>query len=94
MQNRQKHRRNIIWFNPSFSKNVATGTGKKFLKIIYSEFSNDHPLHKMINRNTTKMSYCCMTNMRRITQRHSKPVLQKKKATHESATVDSQWKVL
>ena len=30
--------RNIIWFNPPFSQNVKTSTGKIFLKLIKKTF--------------------------------------------------------
>ena len=56
-RNRQ---RNIIWYNPPFSKNVSTNIGQIFLKIIDEEFPAGHPLHKIFNRNTVKISYSCM----------------------------------
>ena len=39
-------RRNITWYNPPFSKNVATNVGKKFLRIVKESFSTEHPLRK------------------------------------------------
>ncbi len=39
-RNRQ---RNIIWYNPLFSKNVSTNIGQIFLKIIDEEFPAGHP---------------------------------------------------
>jgi hypothetical protein len=37
--------RNIIWYNPRFSKNVSTSIGQTFLNIIDDEFPADHPLY-------------------------------------------------
>jgi len=56
-------RRNIIWFNPPFSKHVATNIGRQFIKIISKVFHSNHPLRKIINRNTLKLSYFCMPNI-------------------------------
>ena len=49
--NRKRHRkRNITWFNPPFSNNVSTNTGRKFLNLIDKHFSRDHKLHPICNR--------------------------------------------
>ena len=59
-QNNNKKKRagrNITYFNPPFSKNVATNIGKKFLQILDKNFPKQDPLHKLFNRNTVKMSY-------------------------------------
>ena len=50
----QNHRRNIIWYNPPFSKNVSTNIGQTFLRIIDDEFPANHCLRKIFNRNTVK----------------------------------------
>ncbi len=68
-RNRQ---RNIIWYNPPFSKNVSTNIGQIFLKIIDEEFPTEHPLHKIFNRNTVKISYSCMPNIKQIMDGHNK----------------------
>ena len=47
---RRNRHRNIIWYNPPFSKNVATSVGRTFLQ--------------MFNRNTVKISYGCMPNLK------------------------------
>ena len=58
--------RNITWFNPPFSANVSTNIGAKFLRIIDTCFPKAHILHKIINRNTIKVSYRCMPNMKQV----------------------------
>ena len=68
-------KRNIIWFNPPFSQHVKTNIGKEFLKILDKNFPKQHKFHKLFNRNTVKISYCCMENMATIIQRHNSKVL-------------------
>lgn len=67
--------RNIIWFNPPYSANVATNIGHKFLKIIDDSFPPSHPLRKICNRNTLKLSYSCMPNVDNIIASHNKYLL-------------------
>ena len=67
----------IIWFNPPYSANVATNIGHKFLKAIDECFPLSHPLHKILNRNTLKLSYSCMQNMHNLISTHNKSVIAK-----------------
>ena len=70
--NRKRNRhRNVTWFNPPFSTNVQTNIGAKFLKIIDTCFPPCHPLYKIINRNTVKVSYRCMPNMSQVLTSHN-----------------------
>ena len=59
--------RKIIWFNPPFSSNVKSnvggGGGGQFINLIGKHFPTGHKLHKIFNKNTTKVSYSCMANM-------------------------------
>ena len=66
--------RKITWFNPPFSANVSTNIGAKFLRIIDTCFPPTHMLHKIINRNTIKVSYRCMTNMNKILSKHNSKI--------------------
>ena len=56
-QPRRNRQRNIIWFNPPFSKNVSTNIGRDFLSLIDKHFPPHHKLHKIFNRNAVKVSY-------------------------------------
>ena len=67
--------RNIIWFNPPFSKNVKTNIGKIFLKLIKKDFPNHHRLHKIFKLNTIKLSYSCMSNMSSFIKQHNRNIL-------------------
>ena len=64
--------RNVKWFNPPYSANVATNIGHNFLKAIDECFPSSHPLHKILNRNTLKLSYSCMPNMHNLISAHNK----------------------
>ena len=59
----RQRRRNITWFNPPFSKNVATNVGRSFLRLIDKHFPKSSKLNRIFNKNTLKISYCCMPNM-------------------------------
>ena len=62
--NKQRSTRNVTWFNPTYSENVATNIGRKFFHLIDRSFPPGHKLHKLLNRNTEKLSYSCMPNLR------------------------------
>lgn len=76
---RRKRKRNIIWFNPPFSKTLSTNIGAKFLQLLDKEFPATHILHSIFNRNTVKISYSCTKNMKSIIDSHNKLIL----ANHE-----------
>ena len=67
--------RNIIWFNPPYSKNVVTKAGHYFLKLFDKHFPRHHKLHKIFNRNTVKVSCSCTKNIKSIINCHNKKVL-------------------
>ena len=73
---KQKNRkRNIIWFNPPYSKNVVTKVGNYFLKLLDKHFPRQQKLHKIFNKNTVKVSYSCTKNIKSIINSHNKRVL-------------------
>ena len=53
---KRKRQRNILWFNPPYSKTVKTKIGKFFLQLIKKHFPKEHKFHKIFNRNTLKLS--------------------------------------
>ena len=72
---RSRHRgRRRTYFNPPFSVNVETNVAAKFLKIIDSCFPPSNPLHKIFNRNTVKVSYSTMPNMKQTISMHNAKV--------------------
>ena len=70
--------RKITWINPPYSANVATNIGAKFLRIVDKCFPPAHPLSKIINRNTVKISYRCMPNMSQLLAKHNSKVRNQK----------------
>ena len=70
----KQQKRNIIWFNPLFSKNVATKIGRYFLNPIDKHFSRDHKFHKTFNRNNIKVSYSCLPNIKSTIKSHNNKI--------------------
>ena len=67
--------RKVTWFNPPFSLNVKTNVGATFLKMIKEYFPPNHKLHKICNKNTLKISYRTMPNMRKHVSKHNNKIL-------------------
>ena len=72
---KKNRKRNTTWYNPPWDSNIKTNLGKKFLGIINKCFPTNHPLHKIFNRHTLKLSYMCMPNMKTIISSHNKKIL-------------------
>ena len=72
---RKNRKRKITWYHPPWDANVKTNLGRKFLGIVDKCFSQNHPLHKIFNRHTLKLSYSCMPNMKTIIASHNKNIL-------------------
>ena len=88
--NKHKNRtrtRNIIWFNPPFSKNVRTNVGRNFLNLIDKHFPASNPLHKIFNRNSVKVSYSCMDNCKSVISKHNFGTLLKNKSVVVASNV-------
>ena len=69
---KRNQQRNIIWFNPPFSRAVSTNVGKKFLQLLHHHFPPFNKLHKIFNNNTVKVSYYCIQNVASIIKSHNK----------------------
>ena len=74
-RNKRNRKRDITWYNPPFDSNVKTNLGRKFLHIVEKCFQKSHPLYKIFNRHTLKLSYSCMPNMKSIISSHNNHVL-------------------
>ena len=72
---RKKNKRQIIWFNPPYSKSVKTNLGQKFLALVKKHFPPGSNLYPILNKNTIKLSYSCTKNMRSIIQAHNQKLL-------------------
>ena len=75
---KSKRKRKIIWFNPPYSKSVKTNIGRQFLKLVDQFFPTNHRYRKLFNRNTIKVSYSCMQNMKQIINQHNAKILEPK----------------
>ena len=79
-QNKKKRKRNIIWFIPSYSKCARTNIGRIFIKLIGKHFPPNHKFVKIFNKDTLKLIYSCMPNIRsKMNDRNKK--IQKTKPT-------------
>ena len=71
VSNKKQRKRNIIWFNPTYSKNVKTNIGKISLNLTKKHFPPHHKFHKLFNKNTVKISYGCTRNIKSIINSHN-----------------------
>ena len=53
----------FLWFNPSFSQNVATNLDRRFPTLIRKHFRRSSKLYKIFNANALKISFSCMLNV-------------------------------
>ena len=60
----KNQKRNRIWLNPSYTANVVIKVGKQFLSLSDKHFPPRKKFHKIFDRNTVKISYSCMSNMK------------------------------
>ena len=74
-KDKRSRQRNILWFNPPYSANVATNIGHTFLKILI--LPKTHPLHKVFNRNTVKLSDSCMPSMEKLITAKNQSIFRK-----------------
>ena len=74
---KRKRKRRIVWFNPPYSKNVATNIGKEFFNLLRIHFPKQHPLNHLFNKHTVKLSYSCTINMDGIIKAHNAKILRK-----------------
>jgi hypothetical protein len=60
--------------------------------IIDDEFPAGHPIHKIFNRNTVKISYSCMPNIKQTIDGHNKTKLSETAATSGESTCNCKKK--
>ena len=82
---RRNRQRNVICFNPPFSKNFKTNIARSFLHLVDTHFPAGQKLHKIFNRNTVKVSYSCMNNVRSIITNHNTRIIRKSQTQVTSA---------
>ena len=72
---KQKRRRNTIWFNPPFSRNVSTNVAKKFLQLLGKHFHLFNSFQKIFNCNTIKVSCSCTKSLGNIIKSDNKKLI-------------------
>ena len=82
----KNRKRKIIWFNPPYNVNVATNIGRIFLNLIKKYFPRNHKFHKIFNKNTMKVSYSCMPNIKSSINAHNRKILQPKPLQNQITT--------
>ena len=65
---------------PPYSKNVGTNIGKKFFKLLDTCFPPENKLHQILIRNTIKISYSCVRNIKQIITNHNKEIVRENEA--------------
>ena len=82
----------ITRFNPPFNINVAANVAKMFLTSIEKHFPKDKRLSKIFNRNTIKVSYSCLHNVKQTISNNNHRLLQlhrMKESTQDSKLCNS-----
>ena len=74
-KNRRRRSRVKLYFNPPWNSSVKSNIGRDFLNLIDQCFPPGHPLRKLINRNTIKVSYSCTPSMEKIISSRNKKLL-------------------
>ena len=72
---KKKRQRKILWFNPPYSQTVKTKIGEFLLQLIKKHFTKEHKFQKIFNRNTLKLSYSCMRNIKTKINAHNRVIL-------------------
>ena len=76
IEKNKTRKRKITWFNPPFNINVATNVAKTFRTLIDKHFPKDKRLSKIFNRNTIKVSYSCLPNVKQTISNNKHRLLQ------------------
>ena len=76
IEKNKTRKRNITWFNPPFIINVAINVAKTFLTFIDKHFPKNKRLSKIFNRNTIKVSYSYLLNVKQTISNNNHRLLQ------------------
>ena len=81
--------RKVASFNSPFNINVATNIAITFLALIDKQFPKDKRLSKIFNRNTIKVSYSCLPNVKQTISNSNHRLLQLRRM--KESTQDNCW---
>ena len=79
----KRRKRHIIWYNPPWNLQVRTNLGREFFRLLDSHFPKGFELSHIYNRNTIKLSYCTMSNVKAIIKSHNERKKEKVRAVKE-----------
>ena len=77
-EKKKNRSRKVVWFNPPFSKNVATNLTAVFRNLLAKHFKKGTLMGKLFNKNNCKLSYSTMPNMDRHLTAHNTRILKEK----------------
>ena len=80
----RKH--NIIWLNQTYSKLLKTNISKYFLRLFNKHFPPGHKLYKIFNKNTLKLSYSSMPNLKAKIDGHNQKILENRRCEKQNYT--------
>jgi len=69
--NAEAQTRKKCYMVPPYNKNIRSNVGKEFISLINRSFPTGHKLRKIFNRNTLKLSYSCMPNVKQLIDGHN-----------------------
>ena len=75
IKKKRTRKRKVFYFHPPFCKSVRTNLGRVFRNLVETHFTPDHHLYKILNKNTLKLSYSCLPNMKAAMAAHNKAIL-------------------
>ena len=78
---KRNRKRNILYFHPPFCLSVRTKFGRIFRDLIHKHFTPNHIFYKIFNKNTLKISYSCMPNMKSILNAHNRKLVDNSRPT-------------
>ena len=71
---KRRRSRRQFWFNPPWDSRVRTDVGAKFLRLLDKNIPRGHPLYRLFNRHTVKISYRCLGNLKKKISVHNHKV--------------------
>ena len=76
MKRTKRESEKCSWFNQPFNTNVTTNVAKTTLTLIDKHFPKGKRLSKIFNRNTIKVSYNCLPNVKQTIANNNDRLLQ------------------
>ena len=85
--NKRNRKPNVFWFNLPFSVNVKTKVRNYLLNLTRKHFPPRHKFSKLFDRNTMKVRYSCMLNIKAEIHKHNENTLEKAQQKHPDSQI-------